>query len=481
MKRFWLVLPSVLLIMAFSASAFAVDVKISGTYYAAGMYQNKTTFVKNGYYLIPNGQGGYQTVFSDGDPSTAFYYQRLRVQTDFIISPSLKLVTRFDAMERIWGGQRSTPDSTLDSQSAGTRAENQNIAFDLAYVEYTSPIGLFVVGYQEDGPWGTVFGDTSVPQGMITWAVQQNGWTAFLQAIKLNDHSKSFHPSSSNVTDCDTDKYTGGAMYEWKGGQAGLLGVYYRDASQRATPSPAPPNDIGITGNVFSLQPYAIVQIGPVKIQAEVDYAWGNIKADQINVLTAGKDMRIDNLAGWIDATVNLKMFYFGGSLAYVAGNDWSKPDVIKGGFLTGGMDWNPTLLLFNNERHYWAGAIPGHNVMSTYMNYLSTQFGLNDTGMYNAWFFQGRAGVRPIDKLDIMASVSYAVADSKTLMGAPDAVSNAYGTEIDLVGTYKISDNLSYMLGFGYLFTGDFFKGFDPTTEVRDNYVLINKLTLTF
>ena len=69
----------------------------------------------------------------------------------------------------------------------------------------------------------------------------------------------------------------------------------------------------------------------------------------------------------------------------------------------------------------------------------------------------------------------------AKLFMGAPDAVSNAYGTEIDLIGTYKISNNLSYMLGFGYLFTGDYFKGFDPTTEVSDNYMLINKLTLTF
>lgn len=474
MKKFWLVLLSLALVLAFSASAFAIDVKISGSFYSAGMYQNKTTLIKNGYYL-----DGTTPVPSDGDPSTAFYYQRLRVQTDFIVSPGLKLVTRFNAMERIWGGQRSTPDTTLDSQSAATRAENENIGFDWAYVEYTSPIGLFMVGYQDDGAWGTVFGDTSVPQGMITWAVQQSGWTAFFQAIKLNDHSKSFHPSSSNVTDSDTDKYTGGAFYEWKGGQAGLLAVYYREASQR--PLSAPPFDIGRTGNVFSLQPYAIVKIGPVKIQAEVDYAWGNIKFDQINPLTIGKDMRVDNLAAFVDAAVDLKMFYFGGTAAYVAGNDWSKSDVIKGGFLTGGMDWNPTLILFNNERQYWAGAIPGNNMTSSLMNYLTVEFGLNDTGMYNALFFQGRAGVRPIDKLDIVASVSYAVADSKTLPGAPDAVSNAYGTEIDLVGTYKIGNNLSYMLGFGYLFTGDYFKGFDSTTEVRDNYMLINKLTLTF
>jgi hypothetical protein len=178
-------------------------------------------------------------------------------------------------------------------------------------------------------------------------------------------------------------------------------------------------------------------------------------------------------------------MFYFGGTAAYVAGNDWSKSDVIKGGFLTGGMDWNPTLILFNNERQYWAGTIPGNGITSTYMNFVSQQFGLNDTGMYNAWFFQGRAGIRPTDKLDIMASISYAVADNRTIptssvtYGTVD--SDVYGTEIDLVGTYKITNNLSYMLGAGYLFTGAYFKGLDPTYDVRDNYMLINKLTLTF
>ena len=337
---------------------------------------------------------------------------------------------------------------------------------------------MFTVGYQDDGGWGTVFGDSSVPQGLISWVAQKDEWIGFLQILKINENSKTAI-TTANVTDNDTDKYQGGIVYQGKGVETGLLAIYYREASSR--PASVPGFDIGITGNVFVLEPYAIVKIGPVKLQAELDYAFGYIKADQINALTIGQDKRVDNLAGWVDATVDLKMFYFGGSAAYVAGNDWSKSDVIKGGFLTGGMDWNPTLLLFNNERHHWAGAIPGNNVTSTYMNVITQQFGLNDTGMYNALFFQGRVGVRPIDNLEIVGSVSYAVADSKTLPGTPDAVSNTYGTEIDLVGTYKIGNNLSYMLGFGYLFTGDYFKGFDSTTEVSDNYILINKLTLTF
>ena len=125
MKRFWLVLFSLGLALGFSTSAFAVDVKFSGSFYAAGMYLDKTNFIStygpDAY--SENTPKGYEVV---SGPSTAFYYQRLRVGTDFIVSPGLKLVTRFDAMERIWGGVRSTTaiPPVADSQSAETRTRN---------------------------------------------------------------------------------------------------------------------------------------------------------------------------------------------------------------------------------------------------------------------------------------------------------------------------------------------------------------------
>lgn len=242
-------------------------------------------------------------------------------------------------------------------------------------------------------------------------------------------------------------------------------------------------------GNVYSLQPYAILKFGPAKIQTEIQYAWGDFKAE-----TApgpfGQDLKISNLTGWVDAAIDIKQFNFGGTFAYVAGTDWNKfnnDGKITGGFLTGGMEWNPTLILFNNERHYWAGPINGHSTTGSYANAITQTFGLNDSGMYNAWFFQGRAGMRPTDKLDIKASISYAKADSKTLPGGlADAISDDYGTEIDITATYKITNNLSYMIGAGYLFTGNYFKGTSDTTinpnpEINDDYMLINKLTLTF
>ena len=167
MKRFWLVFLSMGLVMTFSASAFAVDVKISGEFDVGGLYLNKTTL----NYSRASYDGGPS--YDRTNPSTAFFYQKLQVGTEFIVSPSLKLATRFNAMERIWGGARTPAGTDVNAggTSAGTRAENENIAFDLAYVDYTSPIGEFKVGYQLDYVWGTVFGDRSSgsPAGQIQY------------------------------------------------------------------------------------------------------------------------------------------------------------------------------------------------------------------------------------------------------------------------------------------------------------------------
>ncbi len=96
---------------------------------------------------------------------------------------------------------------------------------------------------------------------------------------------------------------------------------------------------------------------------------------------------------------------------------------------------------------------------------------------MTNAYFAQLRGGIRPVDKLDIMASVSYAIADKTP---ASYWVDREYGYEVDLTATYKITNNLSYMLGGGYWFVGDFYKG-QTSEDVNDNFMVINKLTLTF
>jgi hypothetical protein len=452
------------LVLAFSAQAFAVDVKFSGSFYAAGMYLDKTTFrstFENNPGTIANWNGSV-------GPSTAFYYQRLRVQTDFIVSPGLKLVTRFDAMERIWGGNRSATGTTLAVDSAGTRAENENIAIDWAYINYVSPIGTFDVGIMNDGSTGTIFGNSYAPAGRIKYSYTIGPVTLNAAYTKVLDQSYSAVTTTSNFTDGDNDKYGIEGVYAWKDGKAGIQVNYYRYAATRPQMALAaiPTSAYDYKKTYFLFTPYAIAKIGPVTLQAELNYAMG--KAKEFDDNNANADIDLKNWSGWIDAAADFGMLYAGGTFAYISGND---PNTAKeeGGTLNGGRDWNPCLIMFNQDITYWVGAINGYP-------YSSSAVTSNASPMSNAWFGQGRIGVKPIPALDIMASLSYAKADK-----LPNTVlDKEYGWEVDVTGTYKITNNLSYMLGVGYLFTGDYYKG-RQTQDVENNYMLINKLTLTF
>ena len=534
MKRFWLVLLSLGLIVAFSTSAMAVDLKFSGEYYAAGMYLDRVGVNNTAYdyvYYKKNTATGSAslppwitasgTKGQTADTSTAFFFQRLRLNTTFIVHPGLFLTTRADVMERAWGAPRygstvatyaagtTTPatgvvSAPADVLSAGTRAENENIAIDLMYVTYISPIGIFLAGYQIDGAWGTVFGDSSQPTAKIGYILPIKGFTLGIQTGKNPEGERSYGTWNGAVTDGAVDRdnnfYTAFVKYNWKGGEAGLLGKYIRNATNRnafagyAALAPYSPytgvdyallGDTGVKVNQYILVPYAKAQLGPVALQGEFTYVWG--KADYEGrpdllpttawggLAAAGpmQDADLSMMSAWIDATADFGIAYVGGTFAWMSGDDPSSLDKTEGG-LTGGLDWNPCLIMFNADRNYWVGGISGYDSTS------------NGAPMSNAFFAQLRAGVRPIDKLDIMLSGSWAKAD-KTPAGT--WAGREYGWEVDLTGTYKITNNLSYMLGAGYWFTGDFYKGVGMGTtygdlnnvEVKDNFMVINKLTLTF
>ena len=458
MKRFWLVMLSLGLVLAFSASAMAVDVKFSGSFYAAGMYLDKTT--------LRNQTTAVGTAGSD-NVSTAFYFQRLRVQTDFIVSPGLKLVTRVDAMERAWGAPRSTS-TALAVDSAGTVPETENIAFDWAYINYASPIGTFDVGYMNYGATGTIFGNSSKPVGRIKYSYTIGPATINANLSKIVEKS---YTDKNNVTytDADQDAYQIEGVYTiTKDAKVGLAVNYYRYADNRIVASSSNP----YIKAYYQFTPYAIAKIGPVALQAELIYAFGDDKDYELT--SSGANKTLSNLAGWIDATADFGPVYFGGTFAYISGDDPGTTDKIEGGTVTGGIDWNPTLIMFNQDLAYWAGTLKGYDLTTNASGMGAIGSSVTAPG---AWFGQGRIGVRPIAALDIMASLSYATADQK-----PSGILNSvFGWEVDVTGTYKITNNLSYLMGLGYLFTGDYYKGSSNANTLRDNYMLINKLTLTF
>jgi hypothetical protein len=470
MKRFWLVLLSLGLIVAFSTSAMAVDVKFSGEYYAAGVYIDKASLAKNS---------------SLANTSTAFFFQRLRLSTTFIVHPGLMLITRADIMERAWGAKRSdVPLVTANDQlSAGTRAENENIAFDLLYAMYISPVGIFLAGYQIDGKWGTEFGDSGMPTPKIGYMFRGGPVTLGLQTGKAvsvtteNAERSRTAILATNAVDRDDNFVTAYGIFAWKTGQVGLLAKYFMlNGNRNVIGNLAPATawgDTGVATKYLVLSPYIKTQLGPVALQSQFYWLYGKQKwegqPDTIPLALGGpkRDVDMNAYSFWVDALGDFGMFYAGGTLAYMSGDDPDTADKAEGG-LSGGLDWNPCLIMFNNERTYWAGSLGGYDTTA------------NGSAMTNAYFGQLRVGVRPVDKLDIMASVSYAHAD-KTL-SRPTWEGRDYGYEVDLTATYKITNNLSYMLGGGYLFVGKYYKGStSANNDLQNNFLVINKLTLTF
>ena len=509
MKRFWLVLLSLGLIAAFSTQAMAVDVKFSGEYFAAGMYLDRVGVRDTNtlaFYepISPTPPKPPMIEFVravPGDSSTAFYYQRLRLNTQFVVHPGLTLVTRADIMERAWGAARFAPASgpenllagtrtALDERSAGTRAENENIAFDLLYVQYVSPIGLFLAGYQIDGAWGTTFGDTSMPTPKIGYILPIKDFMIGLQMGKNPDGELSWGTWNGSVRngaiDRDNNFYTAFVKYGTKGLDAGLLFKYIRDARYRNIFGEAgvlPVPNGGIKVEQIVVTPYAKAQLGPVALQGQVYYVTGRVHKEGLAglvpaALNGGESQKIDAWSAYLDATADFGIAYVGGSFAWISGDKQETGDKLEGG-LTGGLDWNPCLIMFNSERNYWVGGIQGYDNKT------------NGAPMTNAFFAQLRAGVKPVDKLDVMASLSWAKMYRADAQSLGIQAGRDYGIEVDVTGTYKITNNLSYMLGAGYWFVGKYYKGAGIAGDtdasgilygdVKNDFMVINKLTLTF
>jgi hypothetical protein len=58
---------------------------------------------------------------------------------------------------------------------------------------------------------------------------------------------------------------------------------------------------------------------------------------------------------------------------------------------------------------------------------------------------------------------------------------SDEYGKEFDIYATYKLYNNLSYTVGFGYFWTGDYFKGTATNVNLDDNFLVMNALNFAF
>ena len=111
--------------------------------------------------------------------------------------------------------------------------------------------------------------------------------------------------------------------------------------------------------------------------------------------------------------------------------------------------------------------------------------YGYRQNSVGGHWFGRAQADYSPLAWLNLKLNYLYIGDTSKgsaatnPLTGATnnapylartDADKKEIGQEINLIGTLKIYQNLTYMVGFGYFITGDVFKGAVPGARLTGN-----------
>jgi len=459
MKKFWMILLSLGMVAAFCLPATAVDVKMAGSYLITGQYESN------------------REIRDDG-PSMAYYAQRIRFEPEFKVAEGLTFHTRIDAMTRVWGqtpvGSEGVQPNWLNGDTSRYGENEQNIQFRRGWVSFQVPFGMFLAGYMADGvlPNGN-FGSFASEGPNILFLTKLGPVVPVIGFEHVSEGRLGNHSMAPGDTDSDFIKPYIGATYYGGWGEIGLMYVYYRNAGTRSTPYV--PGVIGpFTMSFHWVESHGKFNKGGFFAEYEFVYEWGKYAEFDDGVPLS--DIDDEGIEWYINAKYSFGPGYVGALWGYSQGDDPGSRDHEGGIVLNGWGVWQPCLILWNDWLDRFGGNL-GHNTSGASRRELDSAFN-------NANVIQVYGGYNPVPKLALKASLSYAWADEKDV-GSPGhvvkGVDDEMGYEFDIQASYKIFDNLEYMVGFGYLWTGDFFQGTDTHAEIDDDYLIMHQLSLTF
>lgn len=440
MKRLLIGLLALGLIVAMSMPVLAVDVKISGIYEAAGYWESN------------------RAMKSSAEAAERYSTSWFRIDPVFKIGEGLQLITRFEGLERVAGRDAIGADIT-GSNTRNTAAE-QNLSMRRGYISAQMLGGTWNVGYMANGLWGTDFVDYDASNFRIKPIYNVGPWTFILLFEKSTGENSL---GTTTYSDSDATNYALAGIYKWTGGEAGYLQYYLVDNRyEQAATNP-------YRRKYYCGAPYFKANVGSVYAEGEVLYTWGK-KYDYLDSTTQNVDY--SSLAWYLKAKYTMGPVFIGAQVATVAGDDPNTADKDEGyPFINAGNGvsrYQPVLVLWNDWTSRFTGQNYGTNTGST----------VSTGGIpANVRLYQVFGGYKPMPNLALDAAFTMMQADQKPL----DYVSDKYGNELDVSAAYKIYDNLTYTVAFGYLWAGDYWKGTSDSNTVGNDWLLMHKLTLNF
>ncbi|MCL5809064.1 MAG: hypothetical protein M1418_11115 [Deltaproteobacteria bacterium] len=446
MKKFLVVLLSLGLILAFGMTASAADVKFSGSWYVVGLYENNQ-----------------QISDKDHTYSRAFFYTRTRLQPVFQIAEGLTFTTRMDAIEKVvgdtnWRGGFDDKMSSRRQNASNTNPKIQeSFEFERAYVTFKTAVGQIDAGYFSSGKWGTDFGDNEQTRPRIKLTAPIGPLTLLAVYEKQFEADQSKAGTAPNTyaheVDKDNDNVVLAGVFSFKGGNTGLLYKYTMNNSGMV------PVATAYKTKVHALIPFVKATFGPVYVEGELIYVFG--KAAEF--VSGVGDIDKKGLGAYVKARAKFGPAYAGGSILYSSGDDNTKDDKNEVG--PESQDLDVGLILGNDALQTWTASDGNGGKYAAF-----------DSGKTNALMFSAFGGFNPTPKTNVEMIIVKAQRDKVAAGWEKDL-----GWEFDIKASYKIYDNLTYMVGAGYLMAGDYFKGASQSNKIDNDYLLMNRLSLSF
>jgi hypothetical protein len=457
MKKFLVVLLSLGLIVAFSAVASAADatIKMSGTYYLQGNYINNQ-----------------MAAGDDANYSRAYIHQRARVQTDLGVVEGLSFRFRFDAMEKQWGqtdwknNYQDQSSSKRATSPAGNPKIQESIELDQTMMFVKTAVGQFQIGYQTADQWGLDFASSGTTRPRVLWTMPMGNFImgALYEKFFESDKTQVTTYPKGNRTDTDVDAYGIFGTFKYTGGDAGLLLKYYNDRSHRADTVAAAPGQGGYKSTMYQVAPYARAAFGPFYIETELEFFGGDIVKWETGGAVPNRSL--SSWGAYVMGKFTTGPAAFGVLISNSTGDNGKDPSKDNQMPAGSGTDFNPALLLMNDTL-VGQGDSP--------LGSTSNPTGVTNT-KYNVLIANAFATFKATPKLDFGAAFTWAKVNEKKT-----ALSDELGFEFDVTASYKIYDNLTYKVGAGYLWTGDYFKGASATKAIGNDYLLMNNLQIVF
>ena len=417
MKKLLVVAIAVCMVFGVVGMASATDMKVSGNFWVRGIYWDTTELRQ------------------DQTTSQGFWWHKWRIA--FTLEPveGVGVYARADFED-------------ADGHVWGTNAGAQNFNSDYQYGWFKTAVGQFTIGRMSGGTWALTWAD----QWRRADRVKYTGVFGNLTALVI--YEKRTEADWLTVeTDADGDDYYAAGMYKGDWGQAGLLLGYLRRAGASA---------LGQKTTLWIAEPYAKLSFGPLYIEAELDYVTGSTEME--GPLVGVADVDRTGLSYYVNAKYSFGPAYVGGFFSYVEGDDPNTPNDNEAG-LTGN-DYELGLILFSDED--WATNMNAPIAIGNTFGANGTNDGAMGYGIY--------AGMAVMEGMTVKAALVTGSADEVT----GSANDDDFGREFDLELSYKINEAVTYAAGFGYLWTGDYWKG-TTTADLEDTYLLQHSLTWTF